>query len=638
MSYENPAGPQGGSPINKYFEAQSRTEALYQKERQRQDILKRQKEKERQANINRMQEMQYKVDMLSLKRADELGKITENPTLDNEVTGILRDRIDVASQAQLYLMTDFSDNKKRGEAKKVIADYQNLLNLTQGFASSWSDITAYWNEKKDTLGSQIAVFGTDNYSQEQNQWLINVMAGKIPGSNISLKYDETDNDLKLVVSGKNGNGDVMPARTISAKKWMELDDSEDNDFIQEVPQVFQEFSKKLGPGPDGFNLLTAKGILDPKYVDGDDISIDIGSVYSADGKTKTGTKQDIRTYYDLEVPLSQMNAAAVGEISGVAGMGYNAIKNFYEVNLKMNNNIKGNIFPNEYKDFVTMVEGVYNNDEKSPNYNPFGMKGRVDSKGVPITFVNAQEEILSRVLVDQTIETTGLKIDKDEDGNNRYYTSKINVAAMSKGSGNKGSDASKAQEALSIQFNRAIVDGNLDTLDLINGITIERLAGSSDKYTIGGGQTSSGKAAEYGVFTIPAGDLYSEGASKLRRLLKLPEQYNLKPGEYVPAASTNSTAANDIVNYITMAQTDDAVDNIDDLPLRYKGEQITFAELKEKVPGVDIINDDPFFGNKITVKLPVMKYGEYFSEQFNIPLSKGDKKIISKFIQKTLLK
>ena len=92
MSYENPAGPQGGSPINKYFEAQSRTEALYQKERQRQDILKRQKEKERQANINRMQEMQYKVDMLSLKRADELGKITENPTLDNEVTGILRDK------------------------------------------------------------------------------------------------------------------------------------------------------------------------------------------------------------------------------------------------------------------------------------------------------------------------------------------------------------------------------------------------------------------------------------------------------------------------------------------------------------------------------------------------------------------
>jgi hypothetical protein len=45
MSYENPAMPQGGSPINKYFDAQSRSEAAYQKEKQRQDILKRQKKK-----------------------------------------------------------------------------------------------------------------------------------------------------------------------------------------------------------------------------------------------------------------------------------------------------------------------------------------------------------------------------------------------------------------------------------------------------------------------------------------------------------------------------------------------------------------------------------------------------------------
>ena len=640
MSYENPAMPQGGSPINKYFDAQSRSEALAQKEKQRQDILKRQKEKERQANINRMQEMQYKVDMLSLQRADELGKITENPTLDNEVTGILRNRIDVASQAQLYLMTDFSDNKKRAEAKKVIADYQNLLNLTQGFASSWSDITAYWNEKKDTLGSQIAVFGTDNYSQEQNQWLINVMAGKIPGSNISLKYDETDNDLKLVVSGKNGNGDVMPTRTISAKKWMELDDSEDNDFIQEVPQVFQEFSKKLGPGPDGFNLLTAKGILDPKYIDGDDISIDIGSVYSADGKTKTGTKQDIRTYYDLKVPLSQMNAAAVGEISGVAGMGYNAMKNFYEVNLKMNNNIKGNIFPNEYKDFVTMVEGVYNNDEKSPNYNPFGMKGRVDSKGVPITFVNAQEEILSRVLVDQAIETTGLKVGKDEDGNNTYYTSKINVAAIQKKSSSSGPNPNEiANNALAVQFNNAIADGQLDDLNLINGISIERVPGSSKRYYVKGKQTSTGNQADYGTLDIPSGDLYSDGASKLRRLLGLPEQYNLKPDGYV-TTPTNTNATNDIVNFLKPLTDDSGVDGIDELTVNFKGDEITFAELKEKVPGLDIINHYDALSSKITIKLPLQnpKTGEKYAEKFSMPLSPEDRKEISTQLTKALLK
>ena len=212
MSYQNPALPQGGSPINKYFESQNRSEALAQKEKQRQDILRKQEEKERQAQINRMQEMQYKVDMLSLQRADQLGKIVENPTLDNEVTGILRDRIDLASQAQFYLMSDFSDPKKRSEAKQVIADYQSLLNLTQGFASSWKDVTDYWNEKRDGIGKTIAVLGTDNYTYDQNQWLVNAMAGKIPGTNVKLTYDETDNDLKLVVSGKNGDGAEMPTK------------------------------------------------------------------------------------------------------------------------------------------------------------------------------------------------------------------------------------------------------------------------------------------------------------------------------------------------------------------------------------------------------------------------------------------
>ena len=172
--------------------------------------------------------------------------------------------------------------------------------------------------------------GTDNYTYDQNQWLVNAMAGKIPGANISLRYDEKDNDLKLVVSGKNGDGSTMPTRTISAKKWMELDDSDENDFIQEVPQIFQEFAKKLGP--NDFKLLTANGQLDPNMIDGDDVSIDIGSVYSADGKTKTGTKQDIRTYYNVRERKPGMLTSAQSMIAGVQGMGYNAIKNFYEFN------------------------------------------------------------------------------------------------------------------------------------------------------------------------------------------------------------------------------------------------------------------------------------------------------------------
>ena len=60
-----------------------------------------------------MQEMQYKVDMKQVEILQTLDAIEPASGLDNEVTGILRDRIDVASQAQLYLLCVFTKNKIR---------------------------------------------------------------------------------------------------------------------------------------------------------------------------------------------------------------------------------------------------------------------------------------------------------------------------------------------------------------------------------------------------------------------------------------------------------------------------------------------------------------------------------------------
>lgn len=630
MSYENPAMPQGGSPINKYFDAQSTSEAAYQKEKQRQDILKRQKEKERQAQINKMQEMQYKVDMLSLQRADELSKITENPTLDNEVTSILRDRIDVASQAQLYLMTDFSDNKKRAEAKKVIADYQNLLNLTQGFASSWSDITSYWNEKKDGIGSNIAVLGTDNYTYDQNQWLVNSMAGKIPNTKISLSYDEKDNDLKLVVSGKNGNGDIMPTRTISAKKWMELDDSEENDFIQEIPQIYQEYAKLLGP--DNFNLLTAKGQLDPSMIKGDDISIDIGNVMSADGKTKTGTKQDIRTYYDIASRIPGMSTKAASMIAGVEGMGFNAMKNFYEFNLKMNNG--DGVLPDNYKDFVDQIKK--------------DIVGKKNADGSQVTFSQKQEEILSRLLIDQTLSSTGLK--KDEEG--RYYTSKINVAAVQKKSSSSAPNQTAVKNnALNAQVNMAIAQGQIDDLNQINDITIQRVPGSSNRYELFT-TNSKGELISAGDVKIKQGDLYGQGAKELRRQLGLPEQYNLQVREdgegYVAPVVSNSSAANKVMNTLIGFSDDKQAGNIQNMTFEYRGEDIPWLALQQKFPlddngepTFDIIDhdDEGIFGyeDEILVRLPIMKGGKRFEKSYKIPLSESDKKELQQGITKSFI-
>ena len=196
MSYDNPAQPTGGSPVNSYFDAYNKGAALSEQERANRERVKAQKERDRQNQIANMQKNQYEVDMAQIKTLQVLDKIEKPDGLDNEVTAILRDRINVASAAQMYLMTDFSDDKKRQEAKQEIANYQNLLNLTTNFASSWDDVTKYWQEQNANIGKTIALQGDSaQYEPEANQWLINAMSGKMPSAKIALTYDKDKNEL-----------------------------------------------------------------------------------------------------------------------------------------------------------------------------------------------------------------------------------------------------------------------------------------------------------------------------------------------------------------------------------------------------------------------------------------------------------
>ena len=206
MSYENPAGPSGGSPVNSYFDSYNKEATLSEQERANRERVRLQKERDRKNQIANMQKMQYDIDMAQIKTLQALDKIEKPDGLDNEVTAILRDRINVASAAQMYLMTDFSDDKKRQEAKQEIANYQKLLNLTTGFASSWEEVTTYWQEQNANIGKTIALQGDSaQYEPEANQWLINAMSGKMPSAKIALTYDKDKNDLFLKHS-VNTNG------------------------------------------------------------------------------------------------------------------------------------------------------------------------------------------------------------------------------------------------------------------------------------------------------------------------------------------------------------------------------------------------------------------------------------------------
>ena len=130
MSYENPAGPSGGSPVNSYFDSYNKATGLLEQERANREKVRLQKERDRQNQIANMQKMQYDIDMAQVKTLQVLDKIEKPDGLDNEVTAILRDRINVASAAQMYLMTDFSDDKKSSTLFGIEHQNENLYRDT----------------------------------------------------------------------------------------------------------------------------------------------------------------------------------------------------------------------------------------------------------------------------------------------------------------------------------------------------------------------------------------------------------------------------------------------------------------------------------------------------------------------------
>ena len=608
MSYENPAGPSGGSPVNSYFDAYNKEANLSEQERANRERVRLQKERDRKNQIATMQANQYKIDMAQIQTLQALDKIEKPDGLDNEVTAILRDRINVASAAQMYLMTDFSDDKKRQLAKQEIANYQNLLNLTTGFASSWDEVTTYWQEQNANIGKTIALQGDSaQYEPEANQWLINAMSGKMPSAKIALTYDKDKNDLFLKVSGKDGNGVEMPTRTISANAWMELDDSDDNDFIQEIPQISQEFQAMLGP--DNFNLISSNGSLNQELITNQEQTVTSDTVNKRKRSDVTSTAQT-RTTYDLGMegvgPLPRMIQESNKKVAGAMNS-LNDAKNFYEYNLGMLDSQTG---PKSYGEFLKEVEN---------SVAVTSGKRTVDQEA------KAQ---MSKILIDQTLETLGLKSDDPASG--IYYkdtplvTKNETQTGDGKGLGDKGSKLTEAErkaQANNITIDRAITSGDLTQVSEMNDIKITR-GGAANYYTV----TKSEPLAngDYKDIVeelyIPKGDINSRGAVQLKRILGLTEGRDFDLVKYDPNENASINVAQDILNNLSALEDDEGIPSLLNKKINVKGKLMSIKDLTNQIDGFEI--DDTNF-NQLALTVPGLGKTKY-----SLPLSNEDKESI----------
>ena len=278
VDYSRYSNPQRG---NSPAPAASMVKVLQQgdviKQRQEEARLRKEaaEENKQQAIITNMQRIQTNADLWNLEQMSNVHNIPKSTAIEDELRATLEQRLDIATQAQVYLKTKFDDKEKRSSAQKAVSDYFDLLNLTKNTITNFGALGAYWKEKAPTIGSAITIIGNNEEEIANNQYLVNALGSVYDDSKFEMLYNEEENDIMIKVSGyehvlgENGKmefGDYRE-KIISARAWnARVGEGKDFQFVSEVPQVVNETIAKLKPSietPDGtgIGLLNNKGII-----------------------------------------------------------------------------------------------------------------------------------------------------------------------------------------------------------------------------------------------------------------------------------------------------------------------------------------------------------------------------------------
>ena len=157
-------------------------------------------ERKNQAVIQRMQSVQGAADVWNLEQMSNLSSAPKTSAIDTELQRTLNSRIDIATEAQIYLKTQFGDNEKRLSAQKAIRDYYDLLDLTKKTVTSFAATGEYWKQNAATIGKKITILGKDENEIANNQFFLNSIGDVVDGQ-FELVYDPESNDIMVKVSG-----------------------------------------------------------------------------------------------------------------------------------------------------------------------------------------------------------------------------------------------------------------------------------------------------------------------------------------------------------------------------------------------------------------------------------------------------
>ncbi len=378
VDYSKYSNPQrGNSPTPGASMVKALQQADVIKQRQEEARLRKEaaEEAKQQRIIEGMQRIQVNADLWNLEQMSNLHSMPKSTAIEDQLRATLQTRLDIATQAQVYLKTKFDDKGKRASAQKAVADYYDLLNLTKNTIINFSALGTYWKDKAPTIGSAVTIIGNDENEIANNQYLVNALGGVYDDAKFEMLYDENENDIMIKVSGHehvmgdNGKMELGEYREkiLSARAWnTRVGEGKDFQFVSEVPQIVNETIEMLKPSDqsknnDGIGVLNNKGIIAAKYWI-DDVVVTGTIPVEGGGNLPTSSR---KKKLNLDLLRTDMEGVLKQKIGGVVATGPQQTANFWNIDLKQLNKGFGNSYQKLLPDNTTMEQELFNNVIKS---------------------------------------------------------------------------------------------------------------------------------------------------------------------------------------------------------------------------------------------------------------------------------
>ena len=378
VDYSKYSNPQrGDSPTPGAAMVKGLQQADVIKQRQEEARLRKEaaEEAKQQRIIEGMQRIQVNADLWNLEQMSNLHSMPKSTAIEDQLRATLQTRLDIATQAQVYLKTKFDDKEKRKSAQKAVADYYDLLNLTKNTITNFSALGTYWKEKAPTIGSEVTIIGNDEKEIANNQYLVNALGGVYDDAKFEMLYDENENDIMIKVSGNehvvgdNGKMELGEYREkiISARAWnTRVGEGKDFQFVSEVPQIVNETIEMLKPSDqsknnDGIGVLNNKGVIAEKYWIED---IVVTGTIPVEGGSNLPTSR-IKKKLNLDLLRTDMEGVIKQKVNGVVRTGPQQTANFWNIDLKQLNKGFGNSYQKLLPDNTAMEQELFNNVIKS---------------------------------------------------------------------------------------------------------------------------------------------------------------------------------------------------------------------------------------------------------------------------------